>query len=109
EDLVPTAVSSVTYNELINYVIKFGKALKAQGIKDRTHIAVIGENRVQWGIVYLTAMCFNHVIVPIDKNLSTGEIINIIHESDSEVIIFSESFEPLMLEEMHVMKKIKHF
>jgi long-chain acyl-CoA synthetase len=67
-------------------------------LKERDHIAVIGENRVQWGITYLTAMCFNYVIVPIDKNLSHNEILNILHESDSVAIVFSETYGPLLRE-----------
>lgn len=70
----------------------FGSALKQLGLKERAHVALIGENRVQWSLSYLTLMSFNYVIVPIDKNLTTNEIMNIIHESDSEAIIFSGSY-----------------
>ena len=54
-------------------------------------------------------MTFNHVIVPIDKNLSVNEILNIIHESDSEVIIFSETFASMLKESKSVFKNLKHF
>ncbi|MBZ0201324.1 MAG: AMP-binding protein [Ignavibacteriaceae bacterium] len=109
EDLAATPIPKVTYNQLLQYVLRFGCALKKMGIKERTHIAVISENRVQWGISYLTAMCFNYVIVPIDKNLNVNEIMNIIHESDAEVIIFSDSFNSMIRERHDVFKKLKTF
>ncbi len=109
EDLKDTPIPKATYNTLLQTVLKFGSALRAIGLKERTHIALIGENRVQWGITYLTAMCFNYVIVPIDRNLTTNEILNIIHESDAEAIVFSESFEPMMRDEKHTLKRLKHF
>jgi long-chain acyl-CoA synthetase len=109
EDLKDTPIPRVTYNGLLKSVLKFGVALGTLGLKERSHIAVIGENRVQWGITYLTAMCFNHVIVPIDKNLSVNEIINIIHESDAVAVVFSESFESLFREERHSLRHLRHF
>ncbi len=107
EDLAQTPIPRVSFSQLLEYVLKFGSALKKLGVKERTHIAVIGDNRVQWGITYLTALSFNYVIVPIDKNLNTNEILNIIHESDAEVIVFTDNFEQMLREKMHALKKMK--
>lgn len=109
EDLNSTLISRVTYSQLLLNVLTFGNALNTLGIKERTHLAVISENRVQWAITYLTAMTFNMVIVPIDKNLPSNEILNIIHESKSEVIIFSGSFENFFREKKVTLLKLKHF
>ena len=68
EDLKETPISKVTYNSLLRNVLKFGTALQDLKLPPRSHVAVISENRVQWGIAYLTAMCFNYVVVPIDRN-----------------------------------------
>ena len=109
EDLNNTRIPSQTYNQLLGTVLKFGAALRKLGLKERAHIAVIGENRVQWGISYLTCMCFNYVVVPIDKNLHSNEILNILYESDSDAIIFSDTFEPLLREKESVFKKLKYY
>jgi len=109
EDLNDTPIKKVTFSELLDNILRFGSALNQLGIKERTHIAIIGENRVQWAISYLTAMCFNYVVVPIDRNLTTNEIMNIIHESDSEAIIFSGSFAGMMAEGKSFLKKLRHF
>ncbi len=109
EDLNETPINKVTYRELQENILSFGSALKELGIKERTHIAIIGENRVQWAIGFLTGLCFNYVMVPIDKNLTTNEIMNIIHESDSEAIIFSGSYSGIMAEGRNYLKKLKYF
>ena len=109
EDLNPTLIPKLTFAQLLTNVLKFGRSLNSLGIKERDHIAVISENRVQWALTYLTAMAFNMVIVPIDKNLPSNEILNIIHESESEAIIFSNTFENFFREKKDTLLKLKHF
>ncbi len=108
EDLNNTPISKVTYGRLLENILSFGSALKKIGLKERAHIGVISENRVQWGITYLTAMVHNLVIVPIDKNLNTNEILNIMHESEAEAVVFSESYEQMFREKKHSLKKLKY-
>ncbi len=109
EDLNKTPIGNLTYHELLQNILKFGSALNSLGLKERTHIAVIGENRVQWAMTFLTAMCFDYVIVPIDMKLTSNEILNIIHESDSEAVIFSDTFAPLFREKHSSLKRVKKF
>lgn len=109
EDLNNTTINRLNYGELLDNILRFGAALKSLGINERAHIAVIGENRVQWAVSYLTIMCFNCVVVPIDRNLTENEILNIIHESDAEAIIFSESYATIFEEHKNSLKKLKHF
>lgn len=108
-DLKETPIQRVTFESLLNNVLAFGSALKKLGLKERSHLAVIGENRVQWAMSYLTGMCFNYVVVPIDRNLTVNEILNIIHESESEAIVFAEQFEPLLRERQHSLKKLRWY
>jgi len=109
EDLKDTPIPRVSYYSLLKNVLKFGMALRGLGLKERSHIAVVGENRVQWGITYLTAMCFNYVVVPIDAKLSTNEILNIIHESDATAVVFSESFDAMLREEKRALKHLRYY
>lgn len=109
EDLAETPISSVTYSELLSHVLKFGIAMQKLGIEERSHVAIIGENRVQWAISYFTCMLFNYVAVPIDRNLTQNEIFNIIHESESSVIIFSSSYSELFDESHSVLKKLNNY
>lgn len=109
EDLTDTKIARATFGQLLDLILRFGTGLKKLEIPERTHIAVIGENRVQWGLTYLTAAAFNYVIVPIDKNLSTNEILNIVHESDAEVIVYSDAYSSIFLEARSSLKRIKHY
>ena len=85
--------------------MKFGSSLQKLGLKPRDHIAVVGENRVQWAIAYLTAMMFDFVVVPVDKNLTHSDILNIIHESDSIALVFSGSLADLIKAKKNVLGK----
>jgi long-chain acyl-CoA synthetase len=107
-DLNNSPIGELTYSELMTKIQKFGGALQNLGIRERSHIAIIGENRTQWAISFLTCMCFNYVVVPIDRNLSENEILNIVHESDSVAIIFSESYENVFAGVKSSLKKINH-
>lgn len=109
EDLTKNPIANVSFNQLYNYVIRFGKSLLEAGIKERDHIAVISENRVQWSLTYFTTMCFNMVIVPIDKNLNQNEVLNVIHESEAKAIVFSDGFEPMMKEKRDSLLNLKYY
>ena len=109
EDLTKYPISSATYSELLDYIMKFGSSLQKLGLKPRDHIAVVGENRVQWAIAFLTAMLFDFVVVPVDKNLTHSDILNIIHESDSIALVFSGSLADFIKDKKDVLGKIKFY
>jgi long-chain acyl-CoA synthetase len=109
EDLTNYPISKVTYAELHDEVLKFGSSLQKIGLKPRDHIAVIGENRVQWAIAFLAGMMYDFVMVPVDKGLTQGDILNIIHESDSTALVFSGSFNELFKYKRDVLVKLKYY
>jgi long-chain acyl-CoA synthetase len=108
-DLRQTPLPRLTYGALLEHILKFGSALKGLGIKERSHVAVIGENRVQWSLSFLTAACFNHVVVPIDRQLPPSEILNILHESEADAVIFAGPFEHMFREGRRSLKHLKTF
>lgn len=108
-DFNPHPISQLTYEQLLEQVRIFGTALHRLGLKQRSHIAIIGENRVQWGIAYLTALCYNHVAVPVDRNLGKTEVLNIIHESDAQAVIYSASSATHFESSHKSLKKIRHY
>ncbi|MDT8324529.1 MAG: AMP-binding protein [Bacteroidota bacterium] len=91
-DLSETPIAQVSYRQLFGHVLRFGRALLDAGCARRDHVAIIAENRVQWGIAYLAVTSFDMVAVPIDRNLQENEILTILHASRARVAIFSESF-----------------
>jgi len=109
EDLKETPIPKLTFAGLLRHILKFGTALRRLGLKEGSHIAVIGENRVQWSLSYLTGMCFKYVLCPIDKGLTINEVLNILHESDAVGVIYSDTFEPILEERRTSMKKLKYY
>jgi long-chain acyl-CoA synthetase len=109
EDLSETPIPRVTYRELHESVLKFGQALRRIGLEERDHVAVIGENRVQWMVAYLAAATFNFVVVPIDKSLKENEILTILHASDAKGVVYSESHRDTILTLAHAVKGLKAF
>ena len=109
EDLKETPFPRLTYGELLTAILKFGTALRKLGIKERSHVAIVGENRVQWALSYLTLMSFDYVVCPVDRNLPINEVLNILHESDSVAVIYSEAFEPIFEERRGSMKHLRWY
>ena len=107
EDLANTPIKKVSFRQLLENVLKFGSSLKKLGLSQGAYVAVISENRVQWGIAYLAGMTYNYVVIPIDKNLPEQDIVNIIHESEAEAIIFSNAYDELMRDKKDLLKKLR--
>lgn len=61
------------------------------------------------GTHVLTCACFNYVVVPIDKNLTQNEILNIVNESDAEIVVTSQVTEPIFRESGSSLKKVRHY
>src|SRR5512135_143926 len=97
EDLADTPIRQLTYQELLDRVVRFGRALRRIGLDERDHVAVIAENRVQWAVAYLAATTFDFVVIPIDKSLKENEIVTILHASDAKAIVYSEGMRDAVL------------
>jgi long-chain acyl-CoA synthetase len=109
QDLKETPIAHLTFSSLHRHILKFGTALQTLGLKERSHVAVIAENRVQWSLSYLTCMCFNYVVVPVDRNLPVNDVLNILHESDAVAVIYSDAFEPMFREARGSMRHLRHY
>jgi len=108
EDLNATPIARVTHAELLDLVGRFGPALRRLGLDERDHVAIIAENRVQWGIAYLAAVIANLVAVPIDKSLQENEIITILHASGAKAVVFSEATRDTVLTLAQAVKDVRY-
>ena len=97
-----------TYKEFQDDTFFLGTALSSIGM-DKKHIAVIGENSYNWVTVYLTVLQSNGVIVPVDKELPTADIINVLKHSDSEVLFYAGKYEKDIKEIAEKCPEIKYF
>ncbi len=107
EDLNETPIHRLSYAELLDRVVRFGRALRRAGLAPRDHVAVIGENRVQWAVAYLAAVTFDFVVVPIDKSLQENEIVTVLHASDAKAVVYSEAFRDTILSHANSVRGLK--
>lgn len=82
----------ITHKELRDMVNALGTQLIELGLKGK-RIAVIGENRYEWQITYLSVVCGTGIVVPLDKSLPENEIKRLIQRADVEAIFYSEKYE----------------
>ncbi len=82
---------NISYNQFGNDVEYFGTALLNLGLSDSS-IAVLGENRYEWCVSYLSTVNGVGTIVPLDKELPANEITNLLTRSEATAIIFSGKY-----------------
>jgi long-chain acyl-CoA synthetase len=85
-----TAYTPISYKQFKSDVDAMGTVLIDLGLKNKK-IALIGENRYEWSISYLSVVNGTGVIVPLDKELPANEIELLLKRSQADAIIYSES------------------
>ena len=86
---------SITYKKLLEDINKLGTSLYEMGFKNK-RIAIIGKNRYEWMLSYLSNMLGNIISVPLDKDLQYGELEDSLIRSKADAIIFDEKLEPMI-------------
>ncbi|MFC1745123.1 AMP-binding protein [Candidatus Riflebacteria bacterium] len=83
---------SYTYEEMARAVYRFAENLLSSGIKPGDKIALISENRPRWVISYFSIVYYGMIAVPVDVNLTSGEMHNILEHADINGIFVSKKF-----------------
>ena len=86
---------TITHCEFRDMVDGLGTALIDMGLKGK-RIAVIGENRYEWCLAYLSVLCGTGIIVPLDKMLPENELESLIERSECEAIVYSKHYDAIM-------------
>ena len=87
----------ITYKEALKDINGLGTALIAHGLKNK-RIAVIGENCYQWATSYLAAVCGTGIVVPLDKELSSEELKQLVIEAEVSAVLFTKKYEKMFRE-----------
>lgn len=82
---------TITHKQVREMIDALGTALIEMGLKGKK-IAVIGENRYEWEIAYLSIVCGTGIVVPLDKSLPENELESLIERSGVEAIFYSEKY-----------------
>lgn len=97
-----------THNEIRDMIDYLGTALINLGLKDK-RIAVIGENRYEWELAYLSVVCGTGIVVPLDKSLPANELEELVERSEVEAIFYSKKYEETVEKIKYSEKnKLKH-
>lgn len=83
--------SQISYNRFGSDVEYFGTALLKLGLCNSS-IAVLGENRYEWCVSYLSTVNGVGTVVPLDKELPANEITNLLERSEASAIVFSGKY-----------------
>ena len=81
-----------THKEIREMINCLGTALISLGLKDK-RIAVIGENRYEWELAYLSIVCGTGIVVPLDRSLPDNELEELIERSEVEAIFYTNKYE----------------
>lgn len=97
-----------THNEIRDMIDYLGTALINLGLKDK-RIAVIGENRYEWELAYLSVVCGTGTVVPLDKSLPANELEELVERSEVEAIFYAKKYEEIVEKIKYSEKnKLKH-
>lgn len=106
---VPGKFREITHKEFREDINCLGTALINLGLKDK-RIAVISENRYEWGMAYLAVVAGTGIVVPLDKALPDNEIESLILRSEVEAIFYSNKYDNIMNEIKNKNNsKVKYF
>ena len=83
----------ITHREAREMVDCLGTALVSLLNLKGKRIAIIGENRYEWEIAYLSVVAGTGTVVPLDKALPENEIDSLIRRSEVEAIFYSGKYE----------------
>ena len=109
ETKTPGELKIITHKEYREQIRALGTSLVALGLQGE-RIAVISENRYEWGLAYLAIATGTGVVVPLDRALPPNEIESLIERSEVKAIFYSSKYNETMDEIREAGKsKIKYF
>jgi len=88
----PGKFKIITHKEYREMVDGLGTSFIKLGLQGK-RIAVISENRYEWGLAYLATACGTGVVVPLDKALPENELKSLIERSEVEAICYSKKYD----------------
>lgn len=82
---------SISFKQYANDVRAFGSYLESLGIQASDKVAIVAETRYEWYIAYLATVNGLAIVVPLDKNLGSAEILNNLERAQCSTVIYSKA------------------
>ncbi len=101
------AVVDVSAKEFYSQTVDLGNALAKRGFVKGCHIACIGANSYNWLVVYLSTLCGQNVVVPIDKDMPEKDLVNVVDHSESAVVFCDKAYLHIFEDHKEELKNVK--
>ena len=85
----------IKYSEFLEDVNSLGTGLYSLGLKGK-RVGIIGKNRYEWILTYVSLLLGGIIAVPFDKGLTDIEIENSILRSKIDAIVYEEKYAELI-------------
>lgn len=79
-----------TYADLRELILRAATFLHSREIRAGDHVALIAENCPEWSITYFGIIRAGATCIPMDKDLTTDEIANLIRAGNAKAVVVSE-------------------
>ena len=90
-------IVGISYAKFKKDVVNLGTALLTYGLKGKS-IVVMGKNSYEWLVSYLAATIVG-IVVPVDKELLSNDVINFINASETKAFIGDNKYVELISKE----------
>ena len=98
-----------TYASLISHVRTVSHLLHNRGVITGDRVAILSENKPQWGIAYFAVTTMGAIAVPILPDFHPTEIHHILRQSECKAIFVSQRlFDKLAGLELHFLASVIH-
>ena len=87
----------ISYIQMLNDMNGLGSSLLDRGFKGQK-VAVIAENRYEWVLSYFAVCCGTGILVPIERELTSEDVKNLLVRSGATAVIYSSKTEHLIEE-----------
>ena len=101
--------TKITYKEFTDDVIALGTALRNKYNLADERVVIIGENTYNWYVSYMAMLCGVGIAVPVDKELPTNEIENVINRSRATAVIYSTKKKDIIKKVQDKLPTVKYF
>ncbi|MFA4916612.1 MAG: class I adenylate-forming enzyme family protein, partial [Syntrophales bacterium] len=93
-----TGIRSLTFSKAYEKALAIGYYLVNSGIAKGDRVAIFAENSPEWCIAYLGIVSIGAVAVPLDVQYRSGEVENLLRDSETRAVFTSKTLLPLLNE-----------
>lgn len=98
----------LTYAQGLELIKKLARYLKEIGIEKGDHVAILGENRPEWGISFFAVSWIGAVVIPLDARGSLEDHKFILQYSSTKAVITSGTFYKGLRDISEELATLKH-